>query len=80
MKQVTLDEAKKRLSELLKEAGEEAIVILKDGKPVGVLSVWPELDAESLARASSADFWRMIQSRRKSETVPWAQAKTQAGL
>ena len=80
MKQVSLEEAKRRLSELLDQAGDEPIVILLDGKPLGVLSAWPELDAESLERASSADFWKMIQARRKGETVPWAEAKKEAGL
>jgi hypothetical protein len=50
-------------------------VILKDGRPVGLLSAWPELDPESLERASSPDFWRMIQARRGEPGVPWTLAK-----
>lgn len=80
MKQVTLQEAKKRLSELLDQAADEPVLILREGKPVGVLSAWPELDPESVERASSADFWKMIQARRKGETIPWAEAKKNAGL
>ena len=80
MKQVTVEEAKTKLSELLDQAGDEPIIILRDGKPAGVLSAWPALDPESLERASSADFWKLIQARRKGETVPWAKAKKEAGL
>jgi PHD/YefM family antitoxin component YafN of YafNO toxin-antitoxin module len=84
VKQVSVEEARKRLTELLEQAGDEAVVILRDGKPVGVLCAWPdldiEMDIESLERASSPDFWRMIDARRKSPTVPWAQAKKEAGL
>ena len=69
-----------RLGELLAEAATEAVVILKDGKPVGVLSAWPDLDEESLARASSPAFWRRIQARRKEKSVPWAKAKKELGL
>ena len=80
MKQVAIEEAGRRLGELLAEATHEAIVILKDGRPVGLLSAWPELDEESLERASSPDFWRMIQARREEESVPWTQAKKDLDL
>ena len=80
MKHVTLEDAAKNLNELLRQAEQEVIVILREGKPVGVLSAWPDLDEESIARASSAGFWRMIESRRKAKPIPWAQAKEDAGL
>lgn len=80
MKHVTLEEAEKRLSQLLAEAENEAIVILKEGKPVGLLSAWPDLDQESLDRASSSSFWRMIQARRSEKGIPWEDAKIQLGL
>lgn len=80
MKHVTLEEAEKRLSQLLSEAEKEAIVILKEGKPIGLLSAWPDLDQESLDRASSPSFWRMIQARRKEKGIPWSEAKKQMGL
>ena len=80
MKHVTLEEAEKRLGQLLSEAESEAIVILKEGKPVGLLSAWPDLDQESLHRASSPGFWRMIQARRKERAVPWTEAKKKLGM
>ena len=80
MKQVTLEDAARNLDDLLRQAEHEVIVIIRQGKPAGVLSAWPELDEESLARATSADFWRMIESRRKGKPIPWGQAKQDAGL
>lgn len=73
-------EARQRLRELLKEAAEGAIGIVKDGKPVGVPSVWPELDAESLGYATSPELWQLIRQRRQESTIPWAEAKKLAGL
>ncbi len=80
MKKVSVREAKERLDELLGQAGDELIVILEAGKPIGVLCACPDLDAESLERATSAEFWELIQSRRRSESVPWDQARKDAGI
>ena len=80
MKQVTLEDAAKNLDALLREAEQQVIVIVREGRPVGVLSAWPDLDEESLATATSAGFWRMIESRRKGKAIPWEQAKQDAGL
>ena len=80
MKKVSVKEAKERLHELLDQAGDELIVILEGEKPIGVLCAWPELDSESLERATSAEFWELIQSRRRSRSVSWAQAKKDAGM
>lgn len=80
MKKVTLEEAKERLHDLLQDAGEELIVILDDGKAVGVLCAWPDLDPESLEFATSREFWELIQSRRRSASIPWSQGKKDAGL
>lgn len=80
MKKVTLEEARERLAELLGQAGDELIVILDSGKPIGVLRSCPDLDAESLERATSAEFWELIESRRRSRSVPWDQARKDAGV
>jgi antitoxin (DNA-binding transcriptional repressor) of toxin-antitoxin stability system len=79
MKQVSESEIAKDLSRILDQAGDEPIVIARDGKPVGILRAWPEID-ESLDLARSDEFWRMIEARRGSKAVPWETAKEDLGV
>ena len=79
MKQASESEIAKDLTRILDEAGDEPIVIVRDGKPVGILRAWPEID-ESLDLARSDQFWRMIEARRGSKAVPWETAKEDLGV
>lgn len=79
MKQMSEGEIAKQLSRILDQAGDEPIVIVRDGKPVGVLRAWPEID-DSFDLARSDEFWRMIEARRGSKAVPWETAKKDLGI
>ena len=79
MKRMSENEIAKHLPKILDQAGDESIVILRDGKPVGVLRSWPEID-DSIDLARSDEFWRMIQARRGSKAVPWETAKKDLGI
>lgn len=74
MKQMTEGEIAKQLSEVLDRAGDEPVVITRGGKPVGILRAWPDID-DSADLARSDEFWRMIETRRESEAIPWKTTK-----
>ncbi len=79
MKTISTDELKADLARYLSEAQEEAIVITHQGKPCAVLH-GVSGDLESAERSHSAEFWQMIEGRRREPTVPWEQVKKDLGL
>ena len=79
MRQMTEGEIARQLTEILDQGGDESIVIVRDGKPVGILRAWPDID-DSSGLARSDDFWRMIETRRGSKAVPWETAKKDLGV
>ena len=79
MKQMSEGDIAKQLSKILDQAGDEAIVIVRDGKPVGILRAWPEI-GDSFDLARSDEFWRMIEARRGSKPVAWEAAKKDLGI
>ena len=79
MKQMTEGEIARQLPEILDRPGNEPIVIIRDGKPVGILRAWPDID-DSFDLVRSDEFWRMIETRRESKAVPWKTAKKDLGI
>jgi hypothetical protein len=74
MKTLELEETD--LSRCAKEASSSSVLVLKNGKPLALVSNVEGLDAEQIELGSSSDFWKLIQRRRRQKAIPWEQAKT----
>ena len=75
MKTLSIAEAESDLSALLKAAQKERVVVTQSGKPSVVLVGVECYDAEDIQWATSAEFWEMIQDRRKGRSIPLSELK-----
>ncbi|PWU09835.1 MAG: hypothetical protein C5B50_26630 [Verrucomicrobia bacterium] len=71
----TLDLEETDLNQCVKEAGSSSVLIVKNGKPLALVSNVEGLDAEQIELGSSADFWKLIGQRRRQKTVAWEDAR-----
>lgn len=81
MKTISDLEAQSDLRRVLDSAQEERVLITRDGKPAAVILGLEPYDAEDLQLAGSADFWRMIEERRREGsgiTIAEARARLEA--
>jgi antitoxin (DNA-binding transcriptional repressor) of toxin-antitoxin stability system len=79
MKTVQATDFQHDVSRYLDEVQAEALVIVRDGKPCAVLHGVQD-DLESAELSHSAEFWQMIEQRRREPTIPWEEAKRKLGL
>ena len=70
MKEITMEQLAMATSELLTLAQRERILVTRDGKPMAVMVGIENKDEEDLQLEASADFWRMIEERRREPTIP----------
>src|SRR3989442_10126289 len=70
MKPIAVEELSNGIESLLKEAQKERVLLTRQGKPCAVLFGLENLDEEDWQLARSADFWQMIQERRKGPLIP----------
>jgi len=76
MKTVTVAYAESNLSELLRAAQKERVVVTSAGKPTAVVIGLGEYDDENLRLARSDDFWRLIEERRRpGKSIPLSDLK-----
>jgi prevent-host-death family protein len=75
MKTYSLAEARSDIEAVLNSAQKERVVVTRAGKPSAVIVGVEGYDAEDIALASSADFWRLIEERRQGRTIPLAEIK-----
>jgi PHD/YefM family antitoxin component YafN of YafNO toxin-antitoxin module len=68
MKTLEITQATKSLSDYARQVGRDALIVLKNGKPVAVLSSAKGMDAESIALANNPKFVAMIQRSRSRHT------------
>ncbi len=71
----TLELAETTLKRCVKEAGSESVLVIKNGKPLALVSGVEGLDAEQIELGTSAEFWKLIEDRRRRKTIPWAELK-----
>jgi hypothetical protein len=64
MKTLELTKATKSLSDYARQVDREAVLVLKNGKPLAVLSSAKGMDAESIALANNPKFVRIIERAR----------------
>ena len=76
MKTISEHEALAELLKMLDDSDLERVVITRNGRPRAVLVGLSDYDAEDLALANSADFWRMIDDRRSGASLPLAEVKS----
>ena len=76
MKTVSIVEARDDLEAMLNRSQQERVVITRGGRPCALVVGIESYDAEDVALASSPEFWRMIQDRRrKGKSIPLAQVE-----
>jgi hypothetical protein len=71
----TLEMGETDLDRCVREAGSQRVLVLKKGKPVALVSSVEGLDAEQIELGTSAEFWKLIEHRRRQKTIPWAELK-----
>jgi hypothetical protein len=64
----------------VKEAGTESVLVVKDGKPLALVSNVEGLDAEQIELGADPEFWKMIQGRRRQKAIPWDALKKRLNL
>ena len=69
MKEATIETFSQELNALLDAAQQERILITKRGKPFAIVVGIANKDAEDLRLETSADFWEMIEQRRREPAV-----------
>ena len=75
----TLELAETTLERCVKEAGSESVLVIKNGKPLGLVSGVEGLDAEQIELGTSAEFWKLIEDRRRRKTIPWGGIEKASG-
>jgi hypothetical protein len=84
VKTVELKNANKPLSEYAASIGRQAVLVVKNGKPIAVLSSAKGMDAESIALANSPKFAAIIERSRARHTaeggVPIEEVRRRLGL
>src|SRR5262249_38932375 len=73
MKTLELEETD--LSRCAQEASSSSVLVLKNGKPLALVSNVEGLDAEQIELGSSSGFWKLIHRRRQRKTISWEEAK-----
>ena len=76
MKTISVSQARSDLERVLDSAQSERVVVTRAGKPSAIIVGIESYDAEDRALASSAEFWRMIEQRRRGRSIPMAELKT----
>ncbi len=75
----TLELAETDLERCVKQAGSGSVLVIKNGKPLALVSNVEGLDAEQIQLGTSADFWKLIEEPRRQKTTPWNELKERLG-
>ena len=70
MKTVTARDLQKKVKECVDAAQNDRVVVTRRGRPAAVLVGVEGSDREDVVLQSSPDFWRLIEERRKQQTIP----------
>jgi len=69
MKSISVRDLQKKLKECLDTAQEERVVITRHGRPAALLVGIEGEDWETVVLQSDANFWKLIEERRKQPSV-----------
>ena len=75
MKTISVRDLQKRIRDCVEAAQHDRVVITRRGKPAAVIIGVDGLDWEQLVLGADADFWEMIEERRKSKTISMAEMR-----
>jgi len=75
----TLELAETNLERCASEAGSDSVLVLKNGKPLALVSNVEGLDEEQIELGTSAEFLKMIEERRRQNTMLWEDFEKQLG-
>lgn len=74
MIKTTVERLTKNVSQVLKDAQSDRVLVTRSGKPVAMVIGLGKYDEEDLAYMTDPDFWKMIRERRQeTEFVPLEQ-------
>ncbi len=76
MKTVTARDLQKKVKECMDISQEDQVVITRHGKPAAVLVGVEGRDWEDLVIQTSPSFWKIIEDRRKQQTISLTELKT----
>ncbi len=74
MKTIDIAQFSANPQQYVNDSQQEAIVVTREGRPCAVLHGVDD-DLETAELAHSAEFWAMIEQRRRETTIPWEEAK-----
>lgn len=77
MKTTTIERFAEDVQGLLDAAQRERLLVMRNGKPYAMIVRVENKEEEDFRLEDSADFWNMIEDRRKSPTVPLDDAETE---
>jgi len=80
MNTISMQNLQKQLKTYIAQAQTERVVVTRNGKPSALIIGLEGIDWGTLVLEADADFWKMIQKRRKQRTVPLAKVKEQLGI
>jgi len=81
MKVVALAEVKNSLSRYVDQAQHARVLVTRHGKPAALIIGVEGENFEDLMTRSDPEFWRMIESRRKStKAIPAAEMRKRLGM
>lgn len=76
MKTVNVRELQKRIKEYIGVSQKDRVVLTRHGKPSAVLVGVEGADWETVVLETNAEFWGLIQKRRKQKTISLLEMKT----
>jgi prevent-host-death family protein len=75
VKTIAVRDLQKRIRECVSAAQKEKVVITRHGRPSAIVVGVEGQDWEAIVLQTSSTFWRLIEARRKQETIPLAEAR-----
>lgn len=79
MKTISVRDLQKKVRECVDAAQSDRIVITRHGRPAAVLVGVAGTDWETVVLETNAQFWRLIEKRRKQPTLTMADMRRRVG-
>lgn len=77
MKTINVRDLQKKVRECVETSQKERVIITRHGRPAAILIGIEGQEWEDVVLETSAEFWKMIEERRKEKTVPISGARRQ---
>ena len=75
MKAINVRDLQRKIRECISAAQKERVVITRHGRPAAIVIGVEGQDWEDVVLQTSPAFWRLVEARRKEETIPLAEAR-----